>query len=236
MKIAVLNFSGNVGKSTIAKHLLSPRMPNAGVVAVETINADSATDNTIRGADFGKLQRDLQLEDEAIVDVGASNVEQFMALMKQYHESHEDFDLYLVPTVPALKQQRDTTECIVELHKLGVPANKIFVVFNLVEPTQVVRDTFEPIFGFVEATGFCMTDEAATIYRNEVFSLIRNSGQTLAEVVQDQSDLKAQIKSTQDPEEKLALAEKLSIRRLAIGVNQNLDTVFDAVMQACRVG
>ena len=37
MKIAVLNFSGNVGKSTIARHLLSPRMPKAGLVAVETI-------------------------------------------------------------------------------------------------------------------------------------------------------------------------------------------------------
>ena len=84
-KIAVINFSGNVGKSTLARHLLSARMPNAGLVSVETINADSASDNTIRGADFGKLQRDLQLEDGAIVDVGASNVEQFMALMRQYH-------------------------------------------------------------------------------------------------------------------------------------------------------
>lgn len=236
MKIAVLNFSGNVGKSTIAKHLLSARMPQAGVVAVETINADSASDNTIRGADFGKLQRDLQLEDDAIVDVGASNVEQFLALMKQYHESHEDFDLYLVPTVPDLKQQRDTTECIVELHKLGVSAHKIFVVFNLVDPSQDVQATFEPIFEFVHAMGLCVTDPQAVIYRNEVFSLIRNSGQTLDEVVQDKSDIKAQIKATQNPDEKLALAEKLSIRRLAIGVNQNLDTVFDIVMQTCQVG
>lgn len=236
MKIAVLNFSGNVGKSTIARHLLSPRMPQAGVVAVETINADSASDNTIRGADFGKLQRDLQLEDEAIVDVGASNVEQFMALMRQYHGSQEDFDLYLVPTVPALKQQRDTTECIVELHKLGVPANKIFVMFNLVEPGQDVHTIFEPIFAFVQATGLCMTDARAVIDKNEVFSLIRNSGLTLAQVVEDPTDLKAKIKATQDPDQKLALAEQLSIRRLAIGVNQNLDTVFETVMNACQAG
>lgn len=27
MKIAVINFSGNVGKSTVARHLLLPRVP-----------------------------------------------------------------------------------------------------------------------------------------------------------------------------------------------------------------
>ena len=104
-KIAVLNFSGNVGKSTLARHLLSPRMPAAGVVSVETINADGAGEQTIRGTDFGQMQEDLQLEAEAIVDVGASNVEQFLALMRQYRGSHEDFDLFLVPTVPDLKQR-----------------------------------------------------------------------------------------------------------------------------------
>lgn len=236
MKIAVLNFSGNVGKSTIARHLLSPRMPKAGLVAVETINADSASDNTIRGADFGKLQRDLQLEDEAIVDVGASNVEQFLALMRQYHESHEDFDLYLVPTVPALKQQRDTTECIVELATLGVPPNKIFVVFNLVEPGLDIEATFEPIFNFVDATKLCMTDPLAVIYKNEVFALIRNSGESLSDVVNDTTDFKAAIKNASDSSEKLALAERLSVRRLAVGVNQNLDSVFERVMLSCRAG
>lgn len=236
MKIAVLNFSGNVGKSTLARHLLSPRMPNAGLVAVETINADSASDNTIRGADFGKLQRDLQLEDNAIVDVGASNVEQFLGLMRQYHESHEDFDLYLVPTVPALKQQRDTTECIVELANLGVPAHKIFVVFNLVEPGLDVEATFEPIFNFVDAMHLCMTDPQAVIYKNDVFGLIRNSVDSLSDVVNDTTDFKSAIKSATDPAEKLALAERLSVRRLAIGVNQNLDAVFDRVMLSCQAG
>jgi hypothetical protein len=211
-------------------------MPNAGLVAVETINADSASDNRIRGADFGKLQRDLQLENDAIVDVGASNVEQFMALMRQYHESHEDFDLYLVPTVPVPKQQRDTTECIVELAELGVPAHKIFVVFNLVEPGLDVEATFEPIFNFVDAMHLCMADPQAVIYKNDVFGLIRNSGDSLSDVVNDTTDFKSAIKNATDPAEKLALAEKLSVRRLAVGVNQNLDAVFERVMLSCQAG
>ncbi len=237
MKIAVINFSGNVGKSTVARHLLSPRMPNAGLVAVETINADSASDNRIRGADFGKLQRDLQLENDAIVDVGASNVEQFMALMKQYHESHEDFDLYLVPTVPVPKQQRDTTECIVELAELGVPAHKIFVVFNLVEPGLDVAATFEPIFSFAEGTHMCMVDPQAVIYKNDVFGLIRNSDdESLSDVVNDTTDYKAAIKNATAPSEKMALAERLSVCRLAVGANANLDVVFERVMLSCQAG
>ena len=40
MKICVLNFSGNVGKSTIAAHLLQPRL-NAQVFSVESLNFDA---------------------------------------------------------------------------------------------------------------------------------------------------------------------------------------------------
>lgn len=40
MKLAVLNFSGNVGKSTVARHLLAPRIPGCPLVAVESINAE----------------------------------------------------------------------------------------------------------------------------------------------------------------------------------------------------
>ena len=40
MKIAVINFSGNVGKTTVARHLLAPRIPGAEVIAVESLNAD----------------------------------------------------------------------------------------------------------------------------------------------------------------------------------------------------
>jgi hypothetical protein len=236
MKIAVINFSGNVGKSTIARHLLSARMPGASVVSVESINADSASDLTIRGGAFGQLQQDLQLEEKAIVDVGASNVEQFLALMRQYDESHDDYDLFVVPTVPAPKQQKDTAECVRELAKMGVPPHKICVVFNLVEPGQDVEAVFEPVFNFVHTTGLCTADPRTVIYKNDVFALLRASGQSVTDVLADTTDFKAQIREATDPDTKLALAERLSVKRLAVGVNRNLDAVFERVMQSCQVG
>jgi hypothetical protein len=49
MKIAVINFSGNVGKTTVARHLLLPRMAGAEIIAVESINADDGQGQALRG-------------------------------------------------------------------------------------------------------------------------------------------------------------------------------------------
>ena len=96
MKIAVINFSGNVGKTTVARHLLAPRLNNAQVIAVESINSDgNAEADAIRGKQFGELLEAMALMDDAVVDIGASNVEDFVNLMKQYRGSHEDFDFYV---------------------------------------------------------------------------------------------------------------------------------------------
>jgi len=35
MRVCVLNYSGNVGKSTIAKHLLGPRLQDCEIFKVE---------------------------------------------------------------------------------------------------------------------------------------------------------------------------------------------------------
>ncbi|WP_222704087.1 plasmid stabilization protein [Candidatus Erwinia dacicola] len=42
MKVATLNYTGTVGKTTISSHLLSPRMGNAQEFAVESINETAA--------------------------------------------------------------------------------------------------------------------------------------------------------------------------------------------------
>ena len=49
MKLAVISFSGNVGKSTISRHLLAPRLRGARVIAIESINADEGQSQSMRG-------------------------------------------------------------------------------------------------------------------------------------------------------------------------------------------
>ena len=133
MKIAVINFSGNVGKSTIARHLLLPRIEGAELVAIESVNADDGKGPSMRGRQFGELQEYLQTVDSAVVDIGASNVEELLGLMQRYRGSHEDFDGFVVPTVPPLKQQQDTIATLVELARLGMRPSRVKLVFNMVE-------------------------------------------------------------------------------------------------------
>ena len=133
MKVAVINFSGNVGKTTVARHLLAPRIDGAEVIAVESINADDGQANALRGKQLGELQEYLQTVENVVVDIGASNVEDLLSLMHKYRGSHEDFDYFVIPTVPALKQQQDTIATLTELSRLGVPASKLRIVFKQVE-------------------------------------------------------------------------------------------------------
>ena len=58
MKLAVINFSGNVGKSTVACHLLAPRIPDCQVVAVESINADNGQPVTASFMDYAMPRAD----------------------------------------------------------------------------------------------------------------------------------------------------------------------------------
>ena len=62
MKVAIINFSGNVGKTTVAKQLLAPRM-NAPEFAVETINAGASDEvadvERLKGKAFGSLQEEV---------------------------------------------------------------------------------------------------------------------------------------------------------------------------------
>lgn len=76
--------------------------------AVETINSDGTEDETMKGKEFGDLLEALQLMDSAVVDLGASNIEVVMTIMRLYRKSLEDFDYYVVPVIPEPKQIRDT--------------------------------------------------------------------------------------------------------------------------------
>jgi MinD-like ATPase involved in chromosome partitioning or flagellar assembly len=230
MKIAVINFSGNVGKSTIARELLAPRMPQASVVGVETINADSASEHNVRGAQFRELAEGMSLTEDAIVDVGSSNVEQFLSLMRKYEGSHDDFDLYLVPVVPALKQQRDTAQCILELARMGVPAQKIMLVFNLIEQAEDFKSAFESIIHFAEVSHSCRVDMQAVIWKTDLFALIRDAKVSIQALVEDPTDYKVAIRQATHQDQKIEYAKRLSMQRLALGVKKNLDQVFERVM------
>jgi len=234
MKIAVINFSGNVGKTTIARHLLLPRIAGAELIAIESLNADEAQGQALRGRQFGELQEYLQTVDSVVVDIGASNVEELLALMRRYRGSHEDFDYFIVPTVPALKQQQDTIATLAELAQLGVPAGKVWLVFNMLEDGIEPAQAFDTVLAFLAEHPFAHADLACRLGVNEIYERAKamGPGVDLAALVADGTNYRTLISKAQGTSEKLALAQKLATRRLASGVVPELDACFAALRLA----
>lgn len=231
MKVGVINFSGNVGKTTVSRHLLSPRMNNAKILAIESINSDGSTEEAMRGKQFGDLQIMLQTMDDAVIDIGASNVEDFIKMMTQYKGSQEDFDYFVVPVVPATKQQRDSISTIEALAELRVSAKKIRVVFNQVENGDSVEAIFSRIFDYQKAENKFVIRPDAVLHLNEIYPKFASSTATIAQILADGTDYKAAIKGSTEPAEKLRFAQLIALKRLAAGVTDELDAVFKTLFK-----
>jgi MinD-like ATPase involved in chromosome partitioning or flagellar assembly len=234
MKIAVINFSGNVGKSTVAQHLLAPRLDNAPIIPIESINSDGTETGMLRGSQFDELQDQIMTLGNAVVDIGASNVEDFVSLMQSYDGSHEDFDLFIVPTVPAAKQQVDTIATLRALSELGVSPSKIRVVLNMVDPRQDIARVFAKLFEFHTRTSTFWLDRQAIIYENPIFEKIKGFDKSIAEIRDDPRDyvaLNAEAIDTGAPEnEKASIRQMVALKRLASRVTKDLDAVFKVMV------
>ena len=231
MKICVLNFSGNVGKTTVAAHLLQPRM-DAPLFSIETLNQDAEADGIdverMRGTRFGDLQTKLLKLESAIVDVGSSNVETFLALMSQYDGSHEEFDYFVVPTVKDRKQTADTVNTILALNRLGVEPERIKVVFNKVDPAGSLEEEFVALYG-LQAKGLVHLDERAALQENEVFELIKDTDTSLAAVIADTADFRQAVRDAVTPEAQEDAINRLAIKRLSATCARNLDAAYAAL-------
>lgn len=234
MKVAVINFSGNVGKTTIARHLLLPRMPGAELVSIESANSGSEQGPALRGRQFAELQEYLQTVSSAVVDIGASNIEDMLDLMQQYSGSHKDFDCFIVPTVPAVKQQQDTIATLVDLAQLGVKPERLKVLFNMVHRGTTVDQVFYLLQAFLADHPIATADTACRLRENEIYARLRRTKLSLSELASDMTDYKALIAKAPDTPTKIDLAQQLATQRLACGVLPELDSCFAALHLAAE--
>lgn len=229
MKIAIINFSGNVGKTTVARHLLIPRIKGAELISIESINADEAEADALRGKDFAKLQQYMQISDNLVVDIGASNVEDLMNLMHKFKGSHEDFDYYVIPVPSDSKQQENTARTADKLVAMGVPPAKIRIVLNRVDDVDKALQQFGLLERYLAASAVATLNPACALSENEIYQRVKHDGRSISDLANDKTDYKALIGKTKDQAEKLALADKLAIKRLATGVLPELDACFKAL-------
>ncbi|NPE55880.1 hypothetical protein HLB25_13305 [Dickeya dadantii] len=225
MKVAIMNFSGNNGKTTLSENLFLPRIPLAKYLAVESINAGSDAEK-VKGKDFGYVQEEVMLADSAIVDVGASNVEDFFKLMRQYSGSHEEFDRFIIPAVASQKQMEDTLSTIKALSALKVHPKKIRVVFNMVDVDDDVESDFYPLYAMNSAEKNFTLNNKAVIYKSELYQLLRIYSATIPQLIDDATDWRQKLKESKTEEERQDAVKRISMRRLAISAQENLDAVW----------
>lgn len=228
MKVAVLNYTGTVGKTTISAHLLSPRMNNAPIYAVESINETAEgvglDVEKIKGQKFRDLFKKLMMLDDAIIDVGASNIEGFLDGMVKFEDSHLEFDYFVIPVTSGSKEQKETISMISTLADFGIPAEKIRIIFNRVEAD--VSEEFTPLLNFVKKSKACIANPEAAIFENELFDLLGVKKMTVSALLADETDYKAKARQETDNKQKSHYSDMHVMKSLAKSVNRNLDAVF----------
>ena len=229
----VINNSGNSGKSTVSDNLLMPRMENAKMIRIESINShDGDADENMTGKQYGDIVNGIVIYDNAVVDVGSSNVEVWQRFMRQYKGSHEIWDNYIVPVVPSNKQMVDTIATIEALSEMGVPPEKIRLIFNKVESEDVeLEKAFAPIFAYHKAEGKFTLNEKAVVYEHEFFSRARDEGLTIQEILDDKTNFNDMIKSAETPADKVNWSRKRALKFLAVDMNEKLDVAFKALFE-----
>ena len=241
MKIFIANRSGNVGKTTIRRHLFEPRMPGAEVVSVETINNDGADEGAIRGEQFALVQDLLLTVDQVIVDIGSSNFEAFRDLMRKYEGSHDDVDRFIIPTEPEIKQEKDTILTINDLADMGVPAEKIVVLFNKIRREEQIEEGFQLLHAFHSNERRFTLRRDAFVLENPIFeTLSKLPGRTLAEIRDDPTDYKVLLaeamKGGASETEKTRIKAMIATKRLAVGVISQFDDAYKAITRKGKSG
>jgi len=230
-KVAVINFSGNVGKSSIARYLLAPRM-KCDVLSIESINdaaGNKKTKTTIRGKEIDELREHMLISNSLVVDIGASNVEDFIDTLTEYEDGIDEFDFFIVPTVPAIKQQEDTVATIDELIELDVPSDKIIVVFNQFDKKGgPLEKQFKVVFKQLVGRG-CHLNKDAVVPKHGFFEAFQQDDRSFDDVLNDKTDYRGLISESEDRSEQVEYVRMLGMNSLARGIDKELNNVFVAL-------
>ncbi len=225
MNIAIVNNSGNVGKSTICENLLKPRIKNAEIIKVETINSDGTNDDKYSAKEYNEILKEMDMNDVSILDVGSSNIEQLIEQMKQYKESHEDIDYFIIPVTPKNKQQMDSLSTVGTLIDLGVDSDKFKFIYNQADRVIPFQRQYATFLNGIEAFNF-PTDVRPTLYETEAFSLLASIGKTFQEITNDNRDFRQLLREAETREQKEELSELRTMKQLVNGFNDILDAAF----------
>lgn len=229
-KVAIVNYSGSVGKTLAATYLFKPRMPTARFFAVETINL-SASDLGIeevvalKGNNVGELIQEIVFEDDAIIDIGASNIEMFLEAASKYEGALHEFDCFVIPVTPDDKAWQESIKTAIALSKAGVKREKIIFLPNRIKNSP--EEDIDEIYQWVKEKKLATIHPKAFIFDSEIFGYLAHYKMSFEELLSvDAEEFKKKAKETTDKDEREAAARRYRWMKLAAPVKRNLDSAF----------
>ena len=234
MRFFILNSSGNVGKSTLARELLFPRLDNAKIIEVETVNKSTKDYPFFKdhvylhqaGDNFDDLYLQIVENENLILDVGASQLGEFWRQLSAYAGVEQIFDYFIVPATATDKQMEDTAKTIIFLQKMGIEDEKIKVVFN--EVSRSVKNDFSALLN-AKSIDFNFDEELA-ISKSSVFKELGLLKRAVFEIYNPDLDFyRKKILEAKEPAEKLKMVKLDLANRMASKVLAEMDFVFEKI-------
>lgn len=225
VKIAVVNYSGNVGKTVVAGQLLSPRIEDCEYFHIETVNSGSNEGQTLSGGEFSQLLESIEMADACVIDVGSSNIEAFLSRMRSFKNSHDEIDYFLIPVIPSLKELKDTESVIDYLLEMGIPAKKIKVVYNKIERSYNKPESELNFFNDTIVEEFTGS-KPAIIYSSEYYPMLQDARKRHIDVINDTRDFNALKKAAETKEAKYEIILEKKLYQAALSAEEDLSQAF----------
>ncbi|MDO8845585.1 StbB family protein [Methylicorpusculum sp.] len=229
MKVVVMNYTGTVGKTTIASHLLLPRINNSSIIAVESFNESAAgigiKVDQIKADKFKEIFRKIIDTDAPIIDVGTSNIENFLNGMTRFSATNEEIDFFVIPVTSGTKEQRETISMIMTLKEFGIPDSKIRLIFNRVESN--VEEEFLVLLNYTKKNNIPINNKAL-IFESELFDELAIKKMTIKKLQEDNKDYRALLRENKEADQKQRdhWIDMYGLKCLAKHVSKNLDDCF----------
>lgn len=197
-KIAVINFSGNVGKTTIARQLLGPgTLPGVRRIVIENINATAGNENDVhKSALFLDIAAEIGAVDDEqhfVLDLGASAVLDVIDKLHMLRSTRNEMDRWIIPTVAKEKQLADTISTILHLTtQFKLKPERIVVVANIVEDVDNFAVDFAPVIETCRLQGIKFCTQA--ILASDAFPQMADREGTIIEYADAEIDFKSKIR------------------------------------------
>lgn len=228
MRIAIINYSGNVGKTTIAAQLLAPRLTDYKILSIESINENASHISQsefeqMKSDKFSKVVTEILKQDNLILDVGASNVEDFMKGLVKFRNSFDYIDLFIIPITPKSKIQNESVNTADYLIEIGVPVSKIKVIFN--QADDDLNEVFEKTINKLTKLGVTINPNLV-IAETDLFDNLNTKKMNISQLFA--KDYREELKNLDKESKNYDHIIDLTVMRInAEAINENLDNVFN---------